>query len=314
MNNKKMIKTMATSEFLLFVMLNGCAANQAVMLPAAEQPAAEEAIAVTETATLETLATATAIPAPTQTPTEDTRLKPEDWKNWPIIPEVTEKSREVYLLGKQSGVNPNAFSKIGDCQNIKESFMGIYDLNRYFLSENQKDWQETIDNFRGYFNRDGKAIEQGLNVAAALSPLQADPNECQPTESPLACELRVANPSFAFVAFERWWPNITPPDQYEKYLRMVLDTIMAHGTVPILVTKADNIEGNHQLNLIIAKLAYEYDLPLYNWWRAAQPLPHHGMDSERNDGFHISTDAWTERSAYALGTLDHLWKGLKGIQ
>ncbi len=128
----------------------------------------------------------------------------------------------------------------------------------------------------------------------------------------LACELRIANPSFAFVAFERWWPKVTPPDQYEKYLRVVLETIMAHGTVPILVTKADNVEGNQQLNLIIAKLAYEYDLPLYNWWRAAQPLPHHGMDIDRNDGFHISVDAWTERSAYALGTLDHLWKGLKG--
>ena len=310
MKNRKVIKTFATMAFLLFVVLNACAANLPATLPAVEQPA-DEAITITETAIQPT---ATETPAPEQTPTEDVRLKPEDWKNWPIIPEVTEKSREIYLLGMQSGVNPNAFSKIGDCQNIKESFMGIYDLNRYFLSENQKDWQETIDNFRGYFNRDGKAIEQGLNVAAALSPLQADPNECQPTESPLACELRVANPSFAFVAFERWWPDITPPDQYEKYLRVVLDTIMAHGTVPILVTKADNIEGNHQLNLIIAKLAYEYDLPLYNWWRAAQPLPHHGMDGERNDGFHISTDAWTERSAYALGTLDHLWKGLKGIQ
>jgi hypothetical protein len=245
------------------------------------------------------------------TATVDTRPLPEDWQDWPIIPEVTNKAREVYALGKQLGVDPHAFSKIGDCQNIKESFMGLYDLNRYYLEPSQAGWQETIDNFKGYFNRDGEAIEQGLNVAAALSPLQADPDVCQPSESPLACELRVANPSFAFVAFERWWPDITPPDQYEKYLRMVLDTIMAHGTVPILVTKADNIEGNQQLNTIIAKLAYEYDLPLYNWWRAAQALPYRGMDPERNDGFHISTQAWTERSAYALGTLDTLWKGLR---
>ncbi len=254
-------------------------------------------------------------PAPTQTPlstaTPDTRMKPEDWQKWPIIPEVTNKAREVYALGIELGVNPKTFSKIGDCQNIKESFMGLYDLNRYYLAPEQTAWQETIDNFSGYFNRDGKAIEQGLNVAAALSPLQADPEECQAGESPLACELRVVNPSFAFVSFERWWPDVTPPEQYEKYLRMVLETIMAHGTVPILVTKADNVEGNHQLNFIIAKLAYEYDLPLYNWWRAAQRLPYRGLDPERNDGFHISVDAWTERSAYALGTLDTLWKGLR---
>lgn len=267
---------------------------------------------ITETPTgVELTDTPQSTPTPLSTATPDTRLLPEDWQDWPIIPEVTNKSREIYQLGQELGVNSNAFSKIGDCQNIKESFMGLYDLNRYYLSTDQQGWQETIDNFRGYFNRDGKAIEQGLNVAAALSPLQADPEECQAGESPLACELRVANPSFAFVSFERWWPDITPPEQYEKYLRMVLDTIMAHGTVPILVTKADNVEGNHQLNYIIAKLAYEYDLPLYNWWRAAQPLPYRGLDPERNDGFHISTDAWTERSAYALGTLDTLWKGLR---
>lgn len=261
-----------------------------------------------------TVAVATEVATPTHvfTATPDTRIPPEEWQNWPIIPEVTGKAVEIYQLGLEKGVNSKAFSKIGDCQNIKESFMGIYDLNRYYLAPEQSGWQETIDNFRGFFNRDGKAIEQGLNVAAALSPLQADPEECQASESPLACELRVAQPSLAFVSFERWWPDVTPPEQYEKYLRLVLDTIMANGTVPILVTKADNVEGGHQLNLIIAKLAFEYDLPLYNWWKAAQQLSHRGLDPERNDGFHISIDAWTERSAYALGSLDNLWKGLRG--
>ncbi len=116
--------------------------------------------------------------------------------------------------------------------------MGLYDLNRYYLAPEQTAWQETIDNFSGYFNRDGKAIEQGLNVAAALSPLQADPEECQAGESPLACELRVVNPSFAFVSFERWWPDVTPPEQYEKYLRMVLETYHGtHGPYPILGPK-----------------------------------------------------------------------------
>ncbi|MDK2980064.1 MAG: hypothetical protein PWQ55_411 [Chloroflexota bacterium] len=309
LNKKRITQTLSILMGTIILFSSACsAAPEAVAVEQPTQAAAADTETPTEPAATET-------PAPTQTPmftaTPDTRMKPEDWQQWPIIPEVTNKAREVYATGKELGVNPQSFSKIGDCQNIKESFMGLYDLNRYYLTPEQADWQETIDNFSGYFNRDGKAIEQGLNVAAALSPLQADPEQCQAGESPLACELRVANPSFAFVSFERWWPDVTPPDQYEKYLRMVLDTIMAHGTVPILVTKADNVEGNQQLNLIIAKLAYEYDLPLYNWWRAAQPLPYRGMDPERNDGFHISVEAWTERSAYALGTLNNLWKGLR---
>ena len=246
------------------------------------------------------------------TPTPDLRIQADQWQDWPIIPEVTNNAINIYASGLEMKVDPKSFSKIGDCQNIKEAFLGIYDLEgRYFLREDEKEWQETIDNFKGYFDRNGFAIEQGLNVAAALSPLHADPDVCESNESPLQCELRIANPSFAFVSFERWWPNATPPEAYEKYLRIVIQTIIDHGTVPILITKADNVEGNHQVNKIIAKLAYEFDIPLYNWWRAAQLLPYRGLDPERNDGFHISFRAWDKRSYFALETLDKLWKGLK---
>ncbi len=94
-------------------------------------------------------------------------------------------------------------------------------------------------------------------------------------------------------------------------MRRILDTIIAHGAVPILATKADNVEGNHSLNLATARLADEYDLPLWNFWAAVQPLPNHGMDEKRADGFHISTEAWGTRSFSALQTLDSLWRGLR---
>ena len=249
------------------------------------------------------------------TPTPDLRIPAEQWQNWPIIPEVTNNAIAIYARGKQTNVDPRSFSKIGDCQNVKEAFLGIYDLEaRYFLREDEIEWQETIDNFKGYFNRDGMAIEQGLNVAAALSPLHADLDVCEQSENPLLCEFREANPSFAFISFERWWPKETPPEVYEKYLRIVIQATIDHGTIPILITKADNVEGDHQINQIIAKLALEFDIPLYNWWKAAQLLPHRGIDPERDDGFHISTDAWDKRSYYALETLDTLWKGLKNHQ
>ena len=94
-------------------------------------------------------------------------------------------------------------------------------------------------------------------------------------------------------------------------MRRILDTIIAHGAVPILATKADNVEGNHSLNLATARLADEYDLPLWNFWAAVQPLPNHGMDEKRADGFHISTEAWGTRSFSALQALDSLWRGLR---
>jgi hypothetical protein len=270
---------------------------------------------ILETVPAATLPTHSPTPEPTSipsTPTPDLRTPPDQWQNWPIVPEITNRVYEIYAQGKEMGVNRNAFSKIGDCQNVSDAFLGIYDKpGRYFLRPDETSWQETIDNFSGYFDRDGLSFGQGLNVAAALSPFQADQNMCSPTEGPLQCELRNVMPSFAFISFERWWNEDTPPEVYEQYLRTIIETVIDNGTVPILVTKADNIEGGHRINQIIANLAFEYDIPLYNWWRAARFLPNNGMDPERNDGFHISYEAWDSRSYYALEILNNLWKGLR---
>ena len=318
MINIKKTSIFASIVFLL-LLLSGCKSQE-------ETQATETMIdgAGSKTATshkpipLSTQANETFTPQATidnSTPTPDQRIPAEQWQEWPIIPEITSNAKVIYARGIQAKVDFRSFSKIGDCQNIKEAFLGIYDLDeRYFLWEDELSWQETIDNFKGYFNKDGMAIEQGLNVAAALSPLHADPDICNTNDSPLQCELRKANPSFAFISFERWWPKETPPEVYEKYLRIVIQSTIDHGTVPILITKADNVEGKHQINQIIAKLAFEFDIPLYNWWKAAQLLPHRGIDPERDDGFHISIKAWDKRSYYALETLDTLWKGLKNRQ
>ena len=314
MKNKKM-HTLACIVCILFILPSCNSSMNPQVLEVSIDDASNESVSTLTPETLSEQINETYTPQATldkSTPTPDLRIPPDQWQDWPIVPEVTNNSIAIFVSGNQKEVDSKSFSKIGDCQNIKEAFLGIYDLEgRYFLREDEKDWQETIDNFTGHFNKDGMAIEQGLNVAAALSPLHADPDVCEPSESPLQCELREANPSFAFISFERWWPKKTTPDVYEKYLRIVILATIDHGTVPILVTKADNVEGNHQINLIIAKLAYEFDVPLYNWWRAAQLLPHRGLDPNRNDGFHISIEAWDTRSYYALETLNTLWKGLK---
>ena len=157
----------------LLVFISGCSSSA--------KPSPVQADAVVQiTATTESAATpSNPKPTPTEeiifTPTPDTRIPPEQWQSWPIIPTATNRAKEIYQQGLAAGVNPYAFSKIGDCQNVKESFMGIYDTDRYFLQDWQNTWQETIDQFTGYFDRDSLAFGQGLNVAAALSPLHADP-------------------------------------------------------------------------------------------------------------------------------------------
>ena len=300
-----------SSLIILVLFLCGCAApirgegtaiptsNQQLLIPSSTFPIAPPP---------ETIVAPTVVTGPTVTTA--TRLNPQDWREWPIIPTATARAIEIYRDGQMMGLDPHAFSKVGDCQSVKAAFMGYFDIpDRYSLGSNYAYLKQTIDNFAGHFNTDGQAVRGGFNAAAVLSPLWADPKACLAGEDPLDCELRITKPIIVIVSLEVWWNGRTP-QSYETLMRRILDTIIAHGAVPILATKADNVEGDNSLNLATAQLASEYDLPLWNFWAAVQPLPAHGMDTKRNDGFHISTDAWSTRSFTGLEALDNIWRGL----
>jgi hypothetical protein len=258
-------------------------------------------------------ATATAEPSPTPTPkptpspTPDTRLKPDEWQSWPVVPEATGRAREIYQAGLSMGNDPHHFSKVGDCQSIQEAFMGFFDIpTRYSLDKDMAHLKVTIDQFAGSFLRDGMAVHGGFTAASPLSPMLANPDTCQPGETPLECEFRVHKPVIVFIRMEVWWDGRTE-ETYETYMRRIIDYAIEKGAVPILATKADNVEGDHHINLTTARLAYEYDLPLWNFWRAAQQLPNRGL----RDSFHISYDAWNELSYTGLETLDAIWHGVQ---
>ncbi|NMC29483.1 MAG: hypothetical protein GYA45_05375 [Pelolinea sp.] len=246
------------------------------------------------------------------TPTVDARLLPEDWQNWPVIPDLTATARAIYEKGLQMGNDAHAFSKIGDCQNLKSVFLWKYDhLDIYQFDWDISPYLDTIENFQGYFDRDGQSAQYGFTAASPLTQIQADPKYCQPDETPMECELRTTRPTFVLISLE--FPfNGRTADLYEQYLRRIIEYSMAQGVVPILATKADNVEKDDSINLTVARLAYEYDLPLWNWWAAAQPLADHGIDPYR-DSFHISEQAWEERSKTFLQVLDHLWKQVNAV-
>jgi hypothetical protein len=156
-----------------------------------------------------------------------------------------------------------------------------------------------------------------LNAASVLSPIWADPEVCESGETPLACEYRVHKPIIAVISFETWWEK--SPEDYERYLREIIQLTIDMGVVPILSTKADNIEGDHRINVAIAKLGVEYDIPIWNFWRSVQGLPDGGL---HEDGFHLTyaanhfddpvrmLSAWPRRNLTALMALDTVWRGI----
>ena len=284
-----------------------------------EQPQAGSQIAVQEaTATIPSLPTETSSPVETATPditpTPDLRPSPEDWRTWPVVPAMSLWLTDVFSRGQEERLDPHHFSVAGDCQNIPNAFLGFYDdTERYFFTDADAYLQETVDWFAGTWNRDGLAVDGGFNFPAIFTPLRADPDQCEDSESPLVCEIRTYQPAFMIISMEFVYEGRTAVN-YEQYLRDVVDYALSQNVVPILMTKADNVEGGHRINLVTAQVAYDYDLPLINWWRAAQSLPNNGIDADRaNDvppSFHISFEAWSARSYAALQTLDAMLRSL----
>jgi hypothetical protein len=231
------------------------------------------------------------------------------WRWWPVNPGVSRTTHEIYQRGLELGVNPRAFSIIGDCQSMPPVFGGRYDHpGTYRLPQGLEYLQETIDRFAGSFDRESVTVQNGFSVTAAVSPLWSDPEICTPGETPLACELRLNRPAFVFIALGTNWTT-GAAERHNDFLETIVDEVIAAGALPILVTKGDNLEGDHSITLGIARLAAERDLPLWNFWRAIQELPNHGLDVGR-DGNYLSVPAWDVRSLSGLKVLDSLWRML----
>ncbi len=295
----------------LILLISSCGNSMRLRQAAETIPPAQQYIGATQTRAVMAL---TETAAPTLSPTPAPRLKPDTWRLWPVVPEVTKRAKEIYRQGIAMGNNPHAFSKVVDYENVSNTFLEMFDHTERFNPEGRsKPFLDTIENFQGYFDRHGQADQYGYNAASVLSPRSADAEQCLPDENPLECELRLTKPAFVLISLDFWFEGRTN-EAYERYLHQIIEYTISKGAVPILTTKADNVEGGHSLNLTTATLAYENDLPLWNFWAATQLLPDHGMEIFPYDGFHLSVRAWEERSYTFLATLDHLWKGLKGLQ
>ena len=241
-------------------------------------------------------------------------LGPDDWKQLPVVPVINETVFETYKLGQKLGNDPNAFSKIGDCESVTEWFLADFDKGEAYYSLGEyTELEDVIEYFKGSYRRLGQAAKPGFTAASLMTPLWANREQCEKDESPLACEFRLHRPSFVLITLGT--NDVANPDTFEGNLRRLIEYTLEQGVVPVLSTKADNLEGDHRINATIAKLAFEYDLPLWNFWAAVQSLPDHGL---QDDGAHLSfgpnrfddpsvmKQAWPIRNLTALQVLDAL--------
>lgn len=226
------------------------------------------------------------------------------WKSLPVIPaEISRTARSIYEYGVSTlGRNGHYFSKIGDCQSMPNVFMGDFDYGTDMLQPQELYLEDAVNYFQGAFSAISYAVSNGMSAASLLTTTWSDPSVCARGESALLCELRINNPSLVFVNLGTNWIAGTDSQIYSDYMDEIVYTIIQHGTLPILSTKADNVEGDNSLNEITAAIARKYDVPFFNFWAAAQELENQGLDPARSNVY-LTVDTWDIRSEWGLRML-----------
>ncbi len=226
-----------------------------------------------------------------------------------ILPTITPHARDIHFSGS---TDPHSLLKVGDFNSENWEFLGPlgggdYDLGPYSAL------QPTVEFFRGSFGATSITAHGGYTITAVLDPTWATTGQCLPHETPLDCELRRKNPAVAVMMFGSNDISHLSAAQFEGALRQVVSITLAHGTIPVLTTfpwcRTDSLnEFGLQLNLITATVAREYDVPLINFWRAAQALDHCGMadDTHLSKPVMVTTGYFTgeeQRTGYTLRNL-----------
>jgi LysM repeat protein len=289
-------------------------AGQELLIPleqAAVTPAAGEAAA-----------TDTALPSPSPTPLPSETSSPPDGVNGVaassilLMPDnVRQSARQIYARGQELGRNPAAYSKLGDSTIAHPYFMARFDEGPYDLDDYGY-LQDVIDFFAGSHGRQGAGVRRGFHSWTVTDPTWADKSLCQANESPVACEIRLHNPSIMLIRLGANDAGV--PGGFEQSMRQVIDITIEHGVIPVLGTKADRFEGSNFNNETLRRLAAEYQIPLWDFDLVAGTLPGRGLDI---DGVHLTTfyaHNYTSPTAFqrghsvhnltALMALDAIWR------
>lgn len=212
-----------------------------------------------------------------------------NWRELPVLPSgISATAREILRQGLLSGYDPHSFSKIGDCYASTSWFITDFDLGKqyYNLGPFEADFAPVIEYYQGSFGTHSLAARPGFTAASLLSPSWINNTtavSCDAYANPLDCELAAQNSLFAI--FSIGTNDAFNPALFKENMREAIETAIRQHRLPILITKADDIEGGHLINQDIADLAVEYDLPIVNFWAAVQDLPHQGL---QQDGVHLT--------------------------
>jgi uncharacterized protein YraI len=227
----------------------------------------------------------------------------------PGVPVITAKMRQLYEQAAQHGNNPFAFALAGDCNSAPYIYTelvagGIFDVRPY-----GSNLPQTVGQFYPSFMRNSVAVKGGFGAASMFNPIWADPAQCLADEGPFACELRVTKASIVFIALGTG-DHLVWRD-FEQNYRRLIEYSIGHGVLPVLVTKADDLEATVSdappgyIDDVIRKLGQEYEVPVMDFDLATQGLYGHGLLKK---DFHLNVPGIEAHVLLTVQTLDAIWR------
>jgi hypothetical protein len=223
------------------------------------------------------------------------------------VPALTARQKLLYQQAVRNGKDGSFFTVVGDCNSESTAYLGRLAAGTFQLPKGQEYLQPTIVRFASSFTRNSMATHGSFGTLAMFDTDWVNPAWCAAGEGPLACELRVTNASVVFIA-------LGTGDQYEwqdfeTNYRAVLSYTLQSGVLPVLVTKADDLETHSgatsgYINGVIRKLGREYGVPVMDFWQATRTLPGYGLRNEGNDNFHMTPAGSDLRVLMTLQTLE----------
>lgn len=228
------------------------------------------------------------------------------------LPFATWRARQMYLSAVKAGKSPNIFTVIGDCNSESAVYLGRFAQGGFDLTSFPT-LKSTALYFTRSFARISLATRGSFNTAMAFDSTWADPNQCAAGEGPLGCELRVSNASILVIALgtgdQHDWSS------FAANYRAILDYTINAGVLPVLMTKADELESLEggapvgYINDVIRGIGREYGVPVIDFWQATRPLTNNGLAEERNSAqqltnpFHLNEEGMDMRMLMTLWTL-----------
>lgn len=217
----------------------------------------------------------------------------------PVVPEISDAMRQELLqshsFGLRRGMRPGVFSVVGDSISSNKFFLkplahGVQDLGDYAGLEPVLEYYRgpTVRSVEGVafnsFDIDGIGALSGWKAEHVVEPGSRfwEPL-CQPRETPLQCELRIARPEITLIMIGTNDVGVTSLPVYADQLYRIVRRVQSHGSIAVLSTlpaqrNAAGVDAAEPYNQVILNLAAQRRVPLWNFWRALEALPSGGVE------------------------------------